>query len=89
MVAAGRPAVPRKAGSPKRRRATEGAAGAGAGHIEGDDPMALTLDAWEISKQRRVEEDRRRTAEDAKRRDEDRLRLREGTVGFVCAVRAI
>ena len=31
-----------------------------------------------LSKQRRLEEDRRREAEDARRREEDKVRVREG-----------
>lgn len=46
------------------------------------------LDAWDVSKQRRLEEDKRRAVEDARRRDEDRQRQAEGApcvFVYVCA----
>ncbi len=42
--------------------------------------LTNTLEAWELAKARRKEEDKRRAAEDAKRKEEDRVRLAEGTI---------
>src|SRR6201999_3241110 len=40
--------------------------------------------AYELSKQRRLEEDKRRIEEDARRRDEDKQRQREGMDSTAC-----